>query len=143
MEEIWKDIKGYEGLYQISNLGRVKSLRFNKEMIMKIHIPKNNWYPVIHLRKNGVSKTIKIHRIVAQTFILNPNNLPIVNHKDENKTNNCVDNLEWCSRKYNAIYGTALERAKESRINTEYYKRLYENSLKLNILLINLLNNRN
>lgn len=98
--EIWKDIKGYEGLYQISNLGKIKS---NKK-ILKPYINKKDGYAYIGLHKNKNNKVLKIHRLVAQTFIDNPNNLPQVNHKDENKTNNSIDNLEWCSAKYNITY---------------------------------------
>lgn len=126
MEEIWKDIEGYEGVYQVSNLGRVKSLtRFKKdgksggghiqkEKILKPKIGTSG-YLEVDLRRNGGHKYVRIHRLVAQTFILNFDNLPIVNHKDENKTNNCVDNLEWCSVKYNTNYGTTRERSSEKR----------------------------
>ena len=108
-EEIWKDIVDYEGLYQISNQGRVKSLKYGKERIMK---PGNNGdgYLFVWLWKNGERKKYKIHRLVAQAFLHNPNNLPQVNHKDEDKTNNKVDNLEWCSSKYNINYGTRNQR---------------------------------
>ena len=100
--EIWKDIKGYEGLYQVSNLGRVKSLNgyHRKEIILKL---RNNLYGylTIGLSKNNISKRYKVHRLVAETFIPNPNNYEQVNHKDGNKLNNCIDNLEWCNRSYN------------------------------------------
>lgn len=109
MEEIWKDIKEYEGMYQISNLGRVKSLKYGKEYIKKISIHHSN-YNIIKLHKDGVGKTFQIHRLVAQHFIPNPDNLPQVNHKDENTLNNSVNNLEWCDSKYNANYGTAIQR---------------------------------
>ena len=108
MEE-WKPIVGYEGLYEISNLGRVKSLNYRrtgKEEIMKGR--KNNCgYLQVHLYKNGKAKWCSIHRLVAQAFIENPNNLPEVNHIDQDKTNNCVDNLEYCSRQYNIEYSQA------------------------------------
>lgn len=93
MNEIWKDIKGYEGLYQISNLGRVKSLKTGK--IRKQCYDKDR-YLKIEL-SNKTQKSLKIHRLVAQAFIPNPLNLPQVNHKDGNKLNNNVNNLEWVS----------------------------------------------
>ena len=109
IKEIWKDIQGYENLYQISNLGNVKSLKYGKERVLKQGIQKNGYYFVI-LCKDGKPKTYKIHRLVAQTFLDNPNNYPCVNHKDENKTNNCASNLEFCTQKYNNNYGTKPER---------------------------------
>lgn len=107
-KEYWKDIKGYEGLYQISNLGRLRN-RLGK--IMKPY-EKYNKYLFIRLCKNSIYKNFHIHRLVAEAFIENPYNLPQVNHKDEDKSNNCVDNLEWCTAKYNVNYGTGLKRAK-------------------------------
>ena len=103
MKEIFKDIKNYEGLYQVSNLGRVYSVRNNK--ILK---PKLNKYGYlsVNLKYKGSRVTKSIHRLVGEAFIPNPNDLPQVNHKDEDKTNNCVDNLEWCTAKYNHNYGT-------------------------------------
>lgn len=113
MKEIWKDIPGYEGLYQVSNLGKVKSL-YNYRGIGNLLKPKlkNNYYQV-GLRKNNIRKWVSIHRLVAKTFISNPNNLPQVNHKDENKLNNNADNLEWCSALYNNIYGNRISKVKE------------------------------
>lgn len=105
--EIWKDIKGYEGLYQISNLGRLKSLprKYKKRYINEEIIKKPSKLPKGYLRialaKNGTIKYFFIHRLVAQAFIPNPNNLPCVNHKDCNTSNNSVNNLEWCSYKHN------------------------------------------
>jgi hypothetical protein len=114
--EIWENIKNYENYYQISNLGRVKSLaRFdnmNRKISEKILNPrkdKKNYYGVA-LNKNGETKYFKIHRLVGIHFIDNPNNLPQINHKDENKQNNCVDNLEWCTNQYNCSYGTKADR---------------------------------
>lgn len=114
MHEIWKEVYGYEGLYEVSNLGRVRSLdhlvtqqkgscfitRIYKGRILKPRIPKNK-YPYLHLSKQGVQLTVKVHRLVAQTFIPNPENLPQVNHKDGNKQNNVVTNLEWADSKMN------------------------------------------
>ena len=112
MEEIWRDIDGYKGLYQVSNLGNVKSLMHYrkgingnltivKEKILKQNINRKNGYLVVSLCKNGISKTSRVNRLVAETFISNPYNLPQVNHIDGNKLNNNKNNLEWCSAKRN------------------------------------------
>jgi hypothetical protein len=110
--EIWKDIDGFEGLYQVSTLGRVKSLpkytysrgypQLRKEKILKPgYTGKNRCYATVRLNDG---RGYKVHRLVAQAFIPNPNNLPQVNHKDENPFNNAVDNLEWCTNQYNIKY---------------------------------------
>lgn len=109
MIEIWKGIEGYEGLYQVSNLGNVKSLgngnsNNSKERILKPK--KTSGYLYVGLSKEGKRKNHLIHRLVAQTFISNPNNYQQVNHRDEDKTNNQVTNLEFCDAKYNCNYGT-------------------------------------
>ena len=107
MEEIWKDIKGYEGKYKVSNLGNVKSLNYcntNTSKILSGAIMPNG-YKKICLYKNGKQKNFLVHRLVADAFIPNPNNLPQINHKDENRANNNVSNLEWCTAKYNSNYG--------------------------------------
>ena len=116
--EEWRDIKGYEGLYQVSNLGKVKSLKDNygrsRIKILKLKKRKDG-YMEINLHKNGTIKTFRVHQLVARAFIDNPNNLKEINHKDENPSNNRVDNLEWCTRKYNNNYGTRVEKFIESR----------------------------
>lgn len=104
--EIWKNINGWENMYQVSNLGRVKSLNYNrtnKEQIVKPYQRKDGYIQVC-LCKNSKITTYKLHRLVAQAFIPNPNRLPEINHIDEDKTNNCADNLEWCNSKYNKNY---------------------------------------
>ena len=111
-EEIWCPIKGYEGLYEVSDQGRVRSLKSGKERILKPGSDKYG-YLMVCLCKNGEKKNLLVHRLVAQAFIPNPDNLPQVNHKDENKTNNYVHNLEWCSSKYNANFGTRTQRQAE------------------------------
>lgn len=123
MKEIWKDIKGYEGLYQVSNLGRVKSLDrwrpVTEKTLKKGYKPKmtkgtilkpsklKKGYLQVSLQKNGKKKWKRIHQLVAETFIPNLNNYPIINHKDENKQNNLVSNLEWCDYEYNIRYSMA------------------------------------
>lgn len=109
MKEVWKDISGYEGLYQVSNFGRVKSLKCRREKILKLEKTKDN-YLTIRLSKDKTRKHIGVHRLVAQAFISNPDNLSQVNHKDENKENNFVENLEWCTQVYNMSYGTRVQR---------------------------------
>lgn len=113
-KEIWKDIEGYEGDYQVSNFGRVKSLKFGKELILKPVITTKK-YLQVNLCKNKIRKVYHIHRLVAQAFISNPNSLPQVNHKDENPSNNSVENLEWCDCKYNINFGTHNQRSAEKR----------------------------
>lgn len=112
--EIWKDIPGYEGYYQISNFGRVKSLtrRFTrsdgkevtfKERLLKPGINQTG-YKYVNLSKGGRAYCARVHRLVAQSFVPNPKRFPCINHKDENKLNNNSDNLEWCSFQYNLTY---------------------------------------
>lgn len=143
MEEIWKDVVGYEGLYQVSNLGRVKSLRRNEfvndsfrkgnehvNCFVRVRNEKilspglNTWhYLIVRLCKQGKMKTVTVHSLVAEAFIPIPEGLKQfrgthhlqVNHKDENKLNNCVDNLEWCTPKYNVNYGTRTKRIADKR----------------------------
>ena len=128
MEE-WMDIEGYEGLYQVSNEGRVKSLQREivykdgrkkvlEEKILRNILSDLGYYHVM-LSKDGVPKRYKVHRLVAKAFIPNPNNLPIINHKDENPKNNVVDNLEWCTQGYNVRYGTMIERGRQTQFNRE------------------------
>lgn len=125
MEEIWKDIKGFEGLYQVSNIGRIKSidryirnkwgsLTLCKEHILKPRTDDDGYYR-IGLYKDGKYKSFGLHRLVSEAFIPNPNNLPCVNHKNEIKTDNRVENLEWCTNSYNLNYGHRLEKAIEKR----------------------------
>ena len=114
MTEIWRDIEGYEGLYQISNKGRVKSLYKGSKRILRPCIDSSG-YMFVGLYHDNIRKFFKLHRLVAETFIANQHNLPEINHKDENKKNNCVENLEWCNRVYNVNYGTRNERAGYSR----------------------------
>ena len=140
MEEIWKDVVGYEGYYQVSNLGRVKGverkvknrngLSVKKEHIIRLHNNKAG-YPAVVLSNNNKHRTHLVHRLVATAFIPNPYNFPCVNHKDETRTNNFVfinedgtvdydkSNLEWCTYKYNSNYGTSKARISETRKNNK------------------------
>lgn len=108
MVEVWKDIEGFEGRYQISNLGNVKSLRYGGRNEARNLVPKvnNHGYEWVELIRNGKRSCLQIHRLVAAAFIPNPkpNKYTIINHKDENPRNNCVENLEWCDYKYNSKY---------------------------------------
>ena len=120
MKEIWKDVVGYEGLYRVSNLGRVKNNR--RPHILHIYV--NNWgYCCVSLWKNNKDHKHLVHRLVAQAFISNTFNLPLVNHKDENKTNNSIDNLEWCTSSYNNTYGSRPDNIRKHR-KYSCYKRL-------------------
>lgn len=114
MKEVWKDIADFEGIYQVSSLGNVRSLdrcvecndsiRHYKGRMMKFY-KKKNGYLQVNLKRRNLNKQFLVHRLVAETFIPNPCNYPCVNHKDENKANNSVDNLEWCTQEYNNHYG--------------------------------------
>lgn len=124
---VWKDALGYEGLYQVSNTGKIKSLfRYKKEL--KPNITRGG-YATVELFKDKKSKRLLIHRIVAFAFIENASNLPQVNHIDENKLNNNVENLEWQTAKENMNYGTRLERQIK---NTDFSKNIYKENARKN-----------
>lgn len=118
-KEIWKDIESYEGLYKVSNFGRIKSLLswdghayIQKEKILNPYrqlAGKNYYRSVICLTKNKIRKQYKVHKLVAEAFIPNPNNLPIINHIDGNPLNNKADNLEWCTQKHNIKHSLESE----------------------------------
>lgn len=120
MKEVWKDIAGYEGFYQVSNMGRVKSLdryvphktfgkKFCKGHIMATHI-NNAGYVSVNLCKGNKYTSYDIHRLVAIAFLSNPDKLPEVNHIDENKQNNHIGNLEWVTKQQNESHGTKRKR---------------------------------
>ena len=133
MKEIWKDIEGYEGLYQVSNLGYVRSLDKIKEVInnnkkylktikgKELKCSFHDGYRTVGLIKDGKVKTTYIHRLVATAFVKNPNNYNVVNHIDEDKSNNYYKNLEWCTYQYNNIYGNRLKNIK--KIIIQYDKK--------------------
>lgn len=127
MKEIWKDIEGYEGLYQVSNLGRVRSIdryvdqmsrwgtsypRLFKGRVLSLQKISGGYVGVL-MKENGHTIMKLVHRLVANAFITNPRGLEQVNHKDEDKTNNRADNLEWCDRLYNIRYGTGMLRKRQ------------------------------
>lgn len=134
-KEIWKPIPGYEGCYEISTYGQIKSLdryvTFNSrvshdgqitvpkhgKIISQRYLSKGRRYLLATLfNADSVRKDCQVHRLVAITFIPNPDNLPCVNHKDENPENNHVNNLEWCTVRYNANYGTRNQRLAEAQL---------------------------
>ena len=145
IEEIWKPVVGYEGLYEVSSYGRVRSLdkyvkykskgyRLHRGRILTGSISRCG-YIMCHIRVNEVSKYYLVHRLVAEAFIPNLDNLSCINHKDEDKTNNCVENLEWCSHRYNNTYGTRKERFRNTMLERghwtglsreEYCKKWYQ-----------------
>lgn len=130
--EIWKDIKGFEGLYQVSNYGNIKclehkcpgrykgKLRTVKEHMMMQVLSKSNGYYYVTLSNMDRGKTFAVHRLVALAFLDNSENLPCVNHKDEDKQNNCVTNLEWCTSLYNNTYNDVHLKRKKYTHRYEY-----------------------
>lgn len=124
MIEQWKSIKGYEGCYEVSNLGRVKSIkryvrkhngiRTVKERVLKQCYDEDG-YKRVSLSSGNHRTTKLVHRLVAEAFIENPFNYPQINHKDENKENNCISNLEYCTAKYNTHYHNGIEKRAAKR----------------------------
>lgn len=108
--EEWRDVKGYENLYQVSRKGRVRSSHKGYWEVLTSVVNRQGYNQYL-FHKDGKRKNMRGNRLVAEAYILNPDNLPFVNHKDENPANDCVDNLEWCTAKYNINYGTARQRA--------------------------------
>ena len=146
LEKVIRPVKGYEGYYEVDNTGRVFgvdrviSVR-NGETEYNAHIrgkelsqhKHTNGYMMVNLTKDGKCKSVRVHRLVAEAFLPNENNLPVVNHKDENRTNNRVENLEWCTQRYNFMYNGANKRAgdtKRGRTLTEEHKEKISKSVK-------------
>ena len=134
MIEEWRPVVGYEGLYEVSNTGRVRSVdryiknghssyRLHKGKVISL-LKGEYGYIQVNLYYNGKNYKKYVHRLVAQAFIPNPDNLPQINHKDEDKTNNRVDNLEWCTAKYNINYGTRKDKVRETAIKNGYWTGL-------------------
>ena len=146
MEEIWKDINGYEGLYQISNLGRVKSLQkkvwtvrnnsysIRKEKILKL-VNRHGYYAV-ELFNNGIGKMKQVHRLIAIEFIPNVNNKKEINHINGIRNDNRIENLEWCTRSENAIHSVIVLK-KNVGISNKRSKLNPEKVLKIKELLLN------
>lgn len=138
-KEIWKDIKGYEGFYQVSNLGRIKSLdriikyKRNKKVLRKqigkiLKQANRKEYKFVALLKEAKRKQYSVHRLVAEAFIPNPDNLPEVNHLDFNPSNNCVTNLEWCTKSRNIKYSYDFGRRKSPKAMLGKKGRLHSRS---------------
>lgn len=122
--EEWRPVPGYEGLYEASNTGKVASLSYNGTGVrkeLKPQVTKRGYFRV-RLYKNGSWKGFRLHRVIAAAFIPNEENLPEINHIDEDPSNNAVSNLEWCTRKYNCDYGTRVERQRKAMINGKLSK---------------------
>lgn len=130
---MWKDIINYEGLYQINEEGQIKNLATNK--ILKNRIGKRGYCEVM-LYKNKSTKQFKVHRLIAETFIPNPNDYPCVNHKDENKLNNNINNLEWCTHKYNVNYGTRTQRMVQTQRQIKKGKSVLCYDKNMNLICI-------
>lgn len=122
--EIWKDIPRYKGLYQASNMGRIRRLRRSiinhgtvttKKGAIISQSYTSKGYRRVHIHFNGKIKEELAHRLVAEAFVPNPQEMPFVNHKDEDKTNNFPENLEWCDCAYNNNYGTRIKRSVEKQ----------------------------
>lgn len=136
MIEEWRAVPGYEGLYEVSSYGRIRSLdRYVKSKSESYRLQKGrvlspiittNGYLLVGLQ----GKMFRVHRLVAQAFIPNLDNLPQVNHKDEDKTNNKIDNLEWCDAKYNNNYGARKDKARDTAIKNGYWTGLSEEEYK-------------
>ena len=130
MNEVWKPIKDYEGKYEISNFGIVKSLErwsgtkfYKREKMLNLHTNKRNGYVYVWLNKNGAGKFIRVHKLVAETFLNNDSNYTDINHKDYNRTNNNVTNLEYCTRSYNIKHSYENNNRKSNLV------KWYKNSL--------------
>lgn len=132
-EEIWKDIIGYKGLYKVSSHGRI----CNNKKIIKPWT--QHGYKIVGLWKNKKCKKYRVHRLVAMAFIPNPNNYPQINHKDEDKSNNCVCNLEWCTQSYNNSYGNRCNKMLKTckdRATSNAEKEIVQKSLDGTIIAV-------
>lgn len=126
--EIWKRLKEYSEDYEVSSKGRIKSIKYGRDRILKTHITTRG-YEEVCLRVSGKSKHLAVHRLVAKTFLPNLENFPEINHKDENRLNNTIENLEWCTRKYNMEYSKLHEKLRKAiiRINpVTNERRIYD-----------------
>ena len=122
--EKWKDVPGYEGAYMVSNLGHVKSFVKKTPHILKGWVSHYGYIHVCLKDSNGKRKYWGVHHLVAMAFLPNPHHYPIVNHKDENKQNNVLTNLEWCTDKYNLAYGTCVKRRTKTLKDEGHYEKV-------------------
>ena len=138
MVEEWKNIKGYEGIYKISNLGKIVRIKGSQEHPMKIW--NNGRYMEVRLSKGGKSTHFTLHRLLAVHFIPNPNNLRYVNHKDEDKRNNSIENLEWCTNRYNVTYslGKKVIQLSKEGVQLGVFNSIAEASKEFNIPTTNI-----
>ena len=117
MTEIWKPVVGWENLYEVSNLGNIRTLHYKKPYLMHPTVDQKGYMRISFVAPNTKKyKRYGVHRVVAEAFIPNPEKLPQINHKDEDKTNNHIDNLEWCTGKYNCNYGKHNDKIRASRV---------------------------
>ena len=142
-KQIWKDIPNYEGKYQVSNTGRVRSLNYNRTGKIKVRKQGKDklGYKSVFLCKDGKNKGYLVHRLVALAFIPNPNNYPVINHKDENPSNNYYKNLEWCTQEYNCNYGNCRKKMSEARKgkhHTEETKRKVNETVEHRNLILHI-----
>ena len=138
MSEIWKSVVGYEGKYEVSNFGRVKSLErwsgtqfYKRDKLLGLYTNKRNGYVYVWLNKDGKGKNFRVHKLVAKSFLNNHYNYPDINHIDGNKTNNRVDNLEFCTKKYNVNHYLKSRNLDErnAKINSEYIRGISKKEL--------------
>lgn len=125
VEEVWKDIEGYEGIYQVSSIGEVKSIFYNKKPKILKRSKTTTGYYKVELYKDKNRKSFKVHRLVAKAFILNPESKPNINHIDGNPLNNHVNNLEWCTQKENVLHAIETGLKKKICIPKKELKQLY------------------
>lgn len=129
-KEIWKDIPGYKGLYQVNQWGDIYSLYTNRKLKWSIH---KDGYKIYNLHKDKKAFIMTAHKAVALAFIPNPDNLPLINHKDENKLNCYIDNLEWCSHQYNNTYNDKHKKIQENSLK-KYAKQFYVYDSNMNLI---------
>lgn len=135
-KESWKPIAGFEGLYEVSSLGRVKALNYRQTGREQILKPQKNKYGYLKicLYKDRHQKFAYIHRLVSMAFLPNPKNLPQINHINENKEDNRVENLEWCTTSYNINFGSRNERVAKAKTNGKLSKKVYQYDLNDNFI---------